>query len=166
VTVGGNLSKDTYTVKAALPEGMTPAAFRLEAIADPSLPGQGPGRSGNGNFVVSTFAVMAGPRGSKETPSPVKLSTARADYEQGGYGVAGAIDDKPETGWSVGGGTGKPHEATFEVAADSKPPAGGSLAIILDQQYADGTHALGRFRVSVTASKPEAVKPAGADAKK
>ena len=159
VTVSGSLSKDTYTLKASLPDGVVPAAVRLEALTDPALPGKGPGRAGNGNFVLSTFAVMVGPRGSKETPSVLKFSAAKADYEQGGYGIAAAIDDKPETGWSVGGGTGKPHEATFEIAADAKPPAGGALAIVVDQQYADGTHALGRFRVSVAPAKAEAAKP-------
>ncbi len=34
-------------------------AFRLEALADPTLPGQGPGRSSNGNFVLSRIGITA-----------------------------------------------------------------------------------------------------------
>ncbi|MFM8706926.1 MAG: hypothetical protein ACKOHK_02235, partial [Planctomycetia bacterium] len=70
-------------------------------------------------------------------------------YEQDKYGAAGAIDDKTETGWAIGGGQGKEHAATFEVAAETKLPAGSPLAITIDQQYDDGTHALGKFRISV-----------------
>jgi hypothetical protein len=169
VTVNGSLAKDTYTLKAVVPAGLDARAIRLEALSDASLPAQGPGRAGNGNFVVSKFAVMFGPPGSGETPTVAKFSGAKADYEQENYGVAGAIDDKPETGWAVSGATGKDHVATFDIAADVKVPPAAPLAIIVDQQYADGTHALGKFRVSVLAgaasppppgeaSKPEPAK--------
>ena len=163
VTVTGNLAKDTYTLKAVVPAGVEPKAFRLEALPDASLPAQGPGRAGGGNFVVSHFGVLFGPPGSNETPKAVKFSGAKADFEQGGYGVAGAIDDKPETGWAVSGETGKAHTATFDIAPDVKIPAGGVLAFTLDQQYADGTHTLGKFKLSVMpqtpAAKPEPPKP-------
>ena len=35
--------------------------LRLEALADPSLPKKGPGRAGNGNFVLSEITVTAAP---------------------------------------------------------------------------------------------------------
>jgi hypothetical protein len=149
VTVTGNLAKDTYTLKAVVPTGGAVKAIKLEALPDPSLPSQGPGRSGGGNFVLSRFAVLFGTAGSNETPSPVKFAGAKADYEQDKYAAVGAIDEKPETGWAIGGGQGKEHAATFEVAADTKLPAGSPLAITIDQQYDDGTHALGKFRISV-----------------
>ena len=47
---------DTYTVVAEVPvSGLT--GLRLEALADKSLPGMGPGRAANGNFVLSNLRV-------------------------------------------------------------------------------------------------------------
>lgn len=157
ITVTGPLAKDTYTIKAVVPEGVTPQAIRLEVLPDPSLPAQGPGRAGNGNFVVSTFSLMVGAPGTPDTPTAVKFSSAKADYEQPNFTAAGAIDDKPATGWAISGGTGKEHQATFAIPADVKLPPGTPLTITIDQQYADGQHTLGKFRIAVVPA--EAAKP-------
>ena len=149
VTVTGPLAKDTYTLKAAIPAGGKVTAFRLEALADDALPQKGPGRAGNGNFVLSTFAVLAGAPGAADTPTAIQFSAARADFDQPQYGAAEAIDDKADTGWAIAGGIGQPHEAIFTVHPDTSLPAGAPLTITLDQQYADGQHALGKFRLSV-----------------
>ena len=157
ITVTGPLAKDTYTIKAVVPEGVTPKAVLFEVLPDPSLPSQGPGRSGNGNFVVSTFSLMVGAPGRLDTPTAVKFASAKADYEQPNFTVAGAIDDKPATGWAISGGTGKEHQATFELPADVKLPPGAPLTFTIDQQYADGQHTLGKFRLALVSA--EAAKP-------
>jgi hypothetical protein len=148
VTISGSLAKDTYTLKAVVPGDRPAAAIRLEVLTDDALPQKGPGRAGNGNFVLSTFAVLADPPGGG-SPAPVRFAAAKADFEQAKYGVAAAIDDTAATGWAVGGGIGKPHEATFVVHPDTPLPAGAAVTITLDQQYADGQHALGKFRLSI-----------------
>lgn len=49
---GAATGEDTYVVKIQQPmKGVT--TLRLEALTDPSLPSQGPGRTGHGNAVVS-----------------------------------------------------------------------------------------------------------------
>jgi len=149
VTVTGTLAKDTYTLKATLPAGGKVTAFRLEALTDDALPQKGPGRAGNGNFVLSTFAVLTGAAGATDTPTAVRFSAARADFDQPQYGAAEAIDDKADTGWAIAGGIGQPHEAIFTVHPDTSLAAGAPITITLDQQYADGQHALGKFRLSV-----------------
>lgn len=149
VTVSGPLAKDTYTLRAALPEGRTVTAVRLEPLADDSLPQRGPGRAPNGNFVLSTFAVHAGPPGAADTPNAVRFSAAKADYEQQGYAIAGVIDGNPESGWAVDGGTGQPHEATFTVHPETPLAPGSTVTITLDHQFPDGQHGLGKFRISV-----------------
>jgi len=154
VVVTGPLAKDTYTLKATVPAGTRVAAIQLEVLPDPSLPAQGPGRAANGNFVLSTFAVLAGAAGAADTPNPVRFSAARADFEQPQYAAAAAIDEKSETGWAVAGGIGQPHAATFTVHPDVSLPPGAPVTITLDQQYADGQHALGKFRLSVVQDAP------------
>ncbi len=157
ISVTGPLAKDTYTVKAVVPEGLEPRTIRLTVLPDPSLPSQGPGRAGNGNFVVSTFSLTHGVPGKPDTPTAVKFVAAKADYEQPNFAAAGAIDDKPATGWAILGGAGKEHHAFFEIPADVKLPPGAPLTITIDQLYADGQHTLGKFRLSVLPA--EVAKP-------
>ncbi|MFN5757388.1 MAG: hypothetical protein ACK48M_11465 [Planctomycetia bacterium] len=151
IMVTGQLAKDTYSVKAVLPAGVVPRSIRLDVLADPSLPSQGPGRSGNGNFVLSTFAVLHGVPGQAETSTNVKFGNATSDYAQPNFTAAAAIDGNPATGWGIAGATGKEHFAIFDIAPDVKIPAGSPLTITIDQQYADGQHNIGKFRLSVKA---------------
>jgi hypothetical protein len=151
IMVTGQLAKDTYSVKAVVPAGVEPRAIKLEVLPDPSLPSQGPGRSGNGNFVLSTFAVLHGVPGKPETSTSVKFVGATADYAQPNLAASTAIDGNPATGWGISGATGKEHFAIFDIAPDVKVPAGAPLTITIDQQYADGQHNIGKFRLSVKA---------------
>jgi len=82
---------------------------------------------------------------------------ASADFEQNKFGAAAAVDGNPksESGWAVGGQTGRNHRAVFPL---SNPLPGGQLNLRLVQAYAD--HSLGRFRISVTAdANPKPVLP-------
>jgi hypothetical protein len=55
---GTTPTTDTYTIAAGTgTTGIT--GFRLEAIADASLPVSGPGLAPNGNFILTEFAVTA-----------------------------------------------------------------------------------------------------------
>ncbi|MEX0330624.1 MAG: tandem-95 repeat protein [Puniceicoccaceae bacterium] len=57
ILVSGNLpSSTTYTVRASGIEGAV-TGFRVEAIEDASLPTNGPGRAGNGNWVLNELQV-------------------------------------------------------------------------------------------------------------
>ena len=78
-------------------------AFRLEALPDPSLPQQGPGRASSGAFVVTALSVTrrraaplrlaraarptstrsAGRRRSSSTPTPRRAGASTADDEAG-----------------------------------------------------------------------------------
>jgi WD40 repeat protein len=149
VMVAGATGQDTYTLTAALPAGGTLQRLRLEVLPDPALPAQGPGRAGNGNFVLSELSLKVAAAGGGEPATPVKLVGVTADYSQGGWNIAGAIDGNLETGWGVAGGTGDRHAAVFEVAKEPAVPGGATVSIVVDQQYADGVHSLGKFRLSV-----------------
>jgi hypothetical protein len=150
---GENPSPMVYTVTANTElSGIT--AIRLEVLPDPSLPAQGPGRAPNGNFVLNEFSVTASLQGDPVKAAPVALSKALADFSQEGWAVAGAIDNNPKTGWAVMPEFGRPHTAIFELAKPLAIPGGTTLTFTLDQRYPGKEHNIGRFRLSVTTSKP------------
>ena len=62
----------TYTVTANAPfNGIT--GFRLDVMADGSLPDSGPGRAPNGNFVLTEFQVDAVPLAVVPQPGSLAL---------------------------------------------------------------------------------------------
>jgi hypothetical protein len=143
-TLAGGVVPDTdsYTVTAATSlQGIT--GIRLEALEDPSLPTSGPGRASNGNFVLTEFGV-------EETPL---LQNATATHSQGGWSVAGAIDDSIGSGWAIHHPTEGtvPQTAAFETAIDlGFDGAPAELTFSLDMGHGAGQHLLGRFRISAT----------------
>jgi len=158
ILASGPNGKGDYTITAQT--GITGiTAIRLEAMTDDSLPNKGPGRSGTaGNFVLTEFEVSQAPLADPGAAQKVILSAARADFSQGGYDVATAIDGKLDgngNGWAIGKQEGKPHVAVFETQDTIGADGGTLLSFVLKQNYDDGTHSLGRFRLSVsTASRP------------
>ncbi len=161
VASGANPATDTYSlVVKNVPRGIT--AFRLEVLPDDSLPAKGPGRAGNGNFVLSEFVVTHKPADAEAQLVP--LQNATATYEQTGaaeanpyrkWAIAAAIDgdEKGKTwGWAVMEKVGQPHAAVFETVQDLTVADGGSLTIELLQNLDNPNHTIGRFRVSVATS--------------
>ena len=91
VMVTGSNGQGVYTIGAETTlRGIT--AIRLEALADARLPGHGPGRAPNGNFVLTEFEVAAAPKPRPEAAKKVELQAALADFSQEGYDVKTAID--------------------------------------------------------------------------
>jgi len=141
LATGPNPGQDTYTISVSNPFPHA-TAIQLEVLPDPSLGNEGPGRSENGNFVLSSIRVA-------DPTAPVPIQTATADFSQNGYPIAHTLDDKPESGWAVYGSTGKPHTAVFEFGT---PPARGKLTVTLGFQSGFPQHAIGRFRFSLSES--------------
>jgi WD40 repeat protein len=153
VFASGKLAKDTYTLVAAT-ELVGITAIRLEALTDPRLPHNGPGRApGNGNQVLSELRLTMAPNNDPAKAKPVTLQNAQADYNQPGWHVSGAIDGNLATGWALDGQTSKNHVAVFECKEDIGAAGGSLLIFTLDQQFGDGQHELGKFRLLVTTSK-------------
>lgn len=156
---GKNPDRDTYTLSFThLPEGIS--ALRLEVLPDDSLPKKGPGRAGNGNFVLSEFVVKRTIGDTIEEAVP--LQNATATYEQIGaadanpykkWAVAAAIDGdvKGKTwGWAILEKVGQPQVAVFETAKDLAGGDGSRLIIELQQNLDNPRHTIGRFRISAT----------------
>ncbi len=150
VAGGKNPEKDTYTVTIDTDlSGIT--GVRLEVFSDPSLPAKGPGRAANGNFVLTDLRLSSAAKGQPDKVQPAPLQNPQADFNQDGYGVAGAIDGNPASGWAVAGALGQNHMALFEAAQPTGGPGGTRLTLTLDQQFG-GQHTIGRFRASLTTS--------------
>ena len=149
VASGTNPEKETYTLVAPTDlKGIT--AVRVEALPDDSLVARGPGRSENGNAVLTDVRLGVSAAATPGERRPVKFRSASADYSQKGFPVADAIDEKPQTGWAIFPEVGKGHAAVFELAEPVTVDGGAVLAVALDFQSIYGRHQLGRFRVSVT----------------
>ncbi|QOV92236.1 PSD1 and planctomycete cytochrome C domain-containing protein [Humisphaera borealis] len=152
-----NPAKETYTVTLAIPAGLKKVTgVRLEALPDKSLAAGGPGRSPNGNMVMTDFTVGVS-RGEKASPAPVKIAKAVASFAQDTFPIDNAIDANPTSGWAIYPEVGKAHEAVFELAepvgsalADAANAPRPQLVIKLAFNTTFGQHQLGKFRLSLT----------------
>lgn len=148
---GPILAADTHTVTAETElAGIT--AIRLEALPDDSLAAKGPGRSENGNIVLTEVKLVAGPAGDAGKAQPLKIKTASADFSQKDFPVAAAIDGKPNTGWAIHPEVGKAHAAVFELETPLASEKS-RLTVTLEFHSQFAGHQLGRFRLAVTSAK-------------
>ncbi len=151
VLVSGKLEggETTFVAETDLP---SITGLRLEVLVDDSLPAKGPGRAGNGNFVINEIKVTAAPKGDPKLAKAVPLTRPMADFSQAGFDVKNAVDGSPNPnkGWAVSGGIGRGHWATFEAGAPVGFPGGTVLTVKLTHRYPDGKHMPGKFRISAT----------------
>ena len=153
VATGAN-GKTTYQF-AARTDQANITGVRLEVLAQDSLPGKGPGRAANGNFVLTEFRAEWAPDSDPAQKTAVVLQNAQADFSQQGYEVATAIDGQKggDEQWLGDGAEDrrKPHRGVRD--RDNVGGSPGVLTCFLDQEFADGTHTIGRFRISVTTAE-------------
>lgn len=151
-------------------------AIRLEALTDPNLPGNGPGRAIDGRFALSEIKLQVENLANPKEKKWVKFTKATADFSnkdttlkppyvdrKGKAGLTGdvgyAIDGKNETAWGADAGPGRRNEsrnAVFLSETNFAYPEGSRLTFHLVQQHggwnSDDTQTmnLGRFRISVS----------------
>ncbi len=156
VFVTGPNGKTTYTLVAESNlTGVT--GVRLEALGDERLPTKGPGRASSGNFVLTELRGEWASADAPQQKVPLVLQNAQADFSQDNYSVTTAIDGKKapaNNGWAIHPKIGENRTAVFETREDVATGPG-RFTFYLDQEYQDGQHALGRFRISLcTAPRP------------
>ncbi len=143
---GAAPAKETYTVEAKLAlKRLT--GFRLEAINDGD-PKKGPGRSKDGNFVLTGFRVQLFVPGQFDGKA-LELHNAKADFSQVKFPVENALKGEDASGWAIAQQQHQSHVAVFEVKEPVDLPAGARLVFTLDQHYKE-SYTLGQFRLSAT----------------
>lgn len=139
---------DTYRVTVKTPLNQI-TGFRLDVLPDQRLPGQGPGRANNGNFVVSEVSVTQGDN------QPVALAAAHTLYTQNDFSAAAVIDGNTgkNNGWAIAGAIGRQHAIVFELAEPIGTADETALTFTIAQNHGAG-HTLGKFRLSATTASP------------
>lgn len=138
---GETPATEVYRLRLRLPRGET-RAFLLDALPHESLPYKGPGRAGNGNFVLTGVRMSLNGK-------PIVFKEARATAVQSGFDPSGVLEPKnTSTGWALDGHLGKPQtlELWLEHPLHLRQPSEAEL--ILECHYTQHKkHVLGRFRV-------------------
>ncbi len=123
--------------------------LRLDALPDPSLPNNGPGRTLNGNFVLCPIRAEA-------AGQVLPLHGLSASFAQDFFPVRAAVNAQPQSnsGWAIAPRMGHAHWALFLLDARSISPTGASVTIRLCFQSSNAQHTLGRFRLALSPAIP------------
>lgn len=133
---GKNPTQDTYVISMSVDEPIQ--SLKLNTLTHPSLPQNGPGRAGNGNFVLAEISVTSAGK-------PTQLIAAFADHSQNNYDVQDSIDGDFKTGWAInvtGGKLNTDRSATFVL----KQPIKGKFEIRMTTYEQGGGYNIGRFK--------------------
>lgn len=152
---GASPDQNKYELEVAIDKDGA-KVLRLDALPDPTLPKNGPGRAGNGNFVVSEVRLFK-LDGKKETS--VEFASASASWEQSIAGektpykkwAAEAVIDKDAKGSSWGWAVlPKIGEASSLVLRLSEPLTAGSYKVVIEQNHTNPKHTLGKFQLAIS----------------
>ncbi len=157
LATGTNSATDVYTLINS-PDLESISGVRLEILPDDGLVNRGPGRSVNGNVVLTDVKVEVVPKEGRSRA--VSIRDAHADFSQDDFPIAKAIDRNRTSGWAISPEFGKAHEAVFAFGEPIKKADGARLSIRLAFQSPFASHQPGRFRVSAT----NAAEPMGVNA--
>ncbi len=146
---------DTYTVELSLDPGRH-TALRIEAIPTKLSNGQsGVGRNpSDPNFVISELIVE---QLEGESPRRIGLLNPRADFSQGGWPVASAIDGKLDTGWAISPQQKQRHTAIFDFDVPLEVKVKTTLRVTLTQNYGNRL-VLAKFRLSTAHADPKSLE--------
>lgn len=153
---GPSPNTNSYSLHAAVSLDQV-ATLRIEVLPHESLPKNGPGRAGNGNFVITEVRAFAV---TSEGEKPIEFSKAVATIEQADgpqnpykkWAAAATIDldaKGEKWGWAILPDAGKANALIVQLKS---PISVDKLRIEIDQKHDNPKHTLGRFRVSASAN--------------
>jgi len=138
LATGKNPDKDDYTFTLKpTKEGIS--GFLIESLVDKSM-SKGANSRGNGNIVVSYIEVK------DAKGDVVKIIEAKADFEQNGWPVKGALN-AAGSGWAIDGHNHKKsRQAYFKFDRRMDKP----FTVSIQHRSEHARHVIGRLRVSTT----------------
>lgn len=146
IASGKKPDKDTFELEFAT-NLETLGALRIDVLTDDSLPAKGPGRAGNGNFVVNEVEVSLGDQ---------KLEWAKSYGSHAQNGFAPENLAKNTKGWAILPKAGQNHYLILEAKQVLSILQGRDIdnaakfKVTIKQNHGGG-HILGRFIVSASA---------------
>jgi Protein of unknown function (DUF1553)/Protein of unknown function (DUF1549)/Planctomycete cytochrome C len=164
---GKKPERDTYQLRFTN-QWSALAGLQIEGLPDDSLPSKGPGRAGNGNFVLTEVLAHIEPAAGESRP--LRFTESRASIEQtlhveknpyGRWSAASAIDADvrgESAGWAILPETGRQHSLRLGLDGASKLSTGDTLVVELRQRHGDH-HTLGRFRIAVATNASAVTAP-------
>src|SRR5262249_21383037 len=135
VLSSGKDGPGTYTVVVDTNvKGIT--GLRLEVLPHEQLPGGGPGRAADGNFLLNELTVEAAPRSDPKKSAKVTLQNPLGDFTEANFSPGQLVDGAKagDNGWSVSGSTGLVHWVTFDTKQKLGHDGGTILTFTLHQQ--------------------------------
>ena len=135
---GAAAATDVYTIELPTAIDKT-ASIRIEALPDERLAAGGPGRSQNGNFVLTAVRLNAGEKA-------LTLSATNADFSQDRFSAGSLLLAGARSGWAIFPEVGKAHSLMLGL----KEPSTEKLSLTLEFKSSFASHEIGRFRVYVS----------------
>jgi hypothetical protein len=160
LAIGDAPNQDKITFTAALPAGEW-TALRIEALADPTLPRQGPGRADNGNFALGNLTVEH--LAKDQEPTKLVLEQPQATHQQNAdsLSIAASIDADLVSGWAIDGQIGKSQAAVFRIANAISTVESDRLRMTLLFHHPNAKHAMGRMRFSISKAPSPPIEVGG-----
>ncbi|MEA2736061.1 MAG: hypothetical protein QOE14_2512 [Humisphaera sp.] len=158
---GAKPATDTYEIRT-LTRMKNISGLKIEALPHKSLAANGPGRAGNGNFVITEIDVQT-EYGSGPKDHPLAFTAATASHEQASFAeenpyrrwtpLATIDGDKygEKWGWAILDKTGVANHAVYETPFNFGDGDRVVLKIRLKMNHGDA-HTLGHFRFYLTDS--------------
>lgn len=159
---GTNPERDTYRIEFH-PSITNALGLRLEVLPDDSLPSKGPGRAGNGNFVLTEWVARV-EDGNGQTARSIAFKSAQATTEQAvaagdnvyhKWSANSAIDGDvlgSISGWAILPEVGRTQRLAVEFTQPLNWQQGEKLVIELRQEHGS-QHTIGCFRVAATSDR-------------
>ena len=153
------LTSYTFTAETTM-KGIT--GVQLEAIPDPSLPKNGPGRDGYGHFrVTGLHAEIAAVPDAPAQPHPVEFRTIKVDDSASPFEPGDLLGQKAATAYARKSGSWAinamrdtdrrlPRHAVLSAATPFGFDGGTRITIRIDHLEGTIGQGIGRFRLSIT----------------
>lgn len=161
---GLSLRQDDYRVTFAAPKKLRRiTGWKLKVFPHVSHTAGKLARGKSGEFILTNVKLLVRRKGESQVRD-IEMSGAVADFEKSAKGraygkVKDTLDDDPRNGWTTETGDAtQPHTAVFELEQpiDARPDE--ELTFVFFHRSTIGDANIGRFQVSVTDQRGEAVR--------